>query len=317
MAGCDPILLSDSGLDPKPGLDVDDSDLPGELADSGAAEETEDTGSAEDTDEYDGWVARFTSCADDSPWGPSMEECAAEYAGTTLEGAVTLASGKQRWMVEETASYYIAAKGADGGIPRLTESCEGEDCAHGGRGAYTCGQFELTAGTVLQIAVGQNARGSGGGGGTFVVDDTEAPLVVAGGGGGVNGSSMGCDASASPHGTGGSGITDPESSRCTARESEPGYGGGTASCGSSGGGGFYSGGGSCGDHSWPYAVGGGSWSSGLYGGTGEVSRSGGFGGGGAANGLYSAGAGGGGGFCRCHPAEAPQAQGQAQVHRWR
>jgi hypothetical protein len=95
--------------------------------------------------------------------------------------------------VPTTDTYQILAFGAQGGpgISLLP--------ARGGRGAEIGGDFGLTAGESLQIAVGgvggdgttahdaplgPRSLGGGGGGGSFVVGPGNTPLVIAGGGGG-------------------------------------------------------------------------------------------------------------------------------------
>ena len=95
--------------------------------------------------------------------------------------------------IPTTDTYQIIAYGAQGG--------SGVGCINicnspiipvgpGGRGAEIGGDFLLTAGEVLQIAVGGTGGtpttlgGGGGGGGSFVVGPGNMPLVVAGGGGG-------------------------------------------------------------------------------------------------------------------------------------
>src|SRR5215831_13949918 len=87
--------------------------------------------------------------------------------------------------VPTTGSYQILAFGAQGGI--TAGSLSG---GLGGRGAEVGGDFGLTAGEVLQIAVGgvgmpgSGTGGGGGGGGSFVVGPSNTPLVIASGGGG-------------------------------------------------------------------------------------------------------------------------------------
>jgi hypothetical protein len=89
----------------------------------------------------------------------------------------------QHFTAPTTGEYSIMAFGAQGGsIPQVS--------SFGGLGAEMGGDFNLTAGEVLDIYVG-GAGGnpsnccSGGGGGSFVVVDIgNAPLVIAGGGGG-------------------------------------------------------------------------------------------------------------------------------------
>lgn len=86
--------------------------------------------------------------------------------------------------VPTTGLYDILAAGAQGG-----------NDAHGGLGglgAIIGGDLMLTAGTVLQIAVGGMGGSvdpghggfAGGGGGSFVAAFINIPLVIAGGGGG-------------------------------------------------------------------------------------------------------------------------------------
>src|SRR6266446_1398769 len=89
--------------------------------------------------------------------------------------------------VPTTDTYQILAYGAQGGNSGTFSGGVGV----GGRGAEIGGVFSLTAGEILQIAVGGagmsvvNGRGGGGGGGgSFVVGPSNTPLVIAGGGGG-------------------------------------------------------------------------------------------------------------------------------------
>jgi hypothetical protein len=179
----------------------------------------------------------------------------------------------QTFMVPTTGTYEITAFGAQGG-----SGLSGG--AVGGRGAEIGGDFTLTAGEVLQIAVGgagagsiQFYVGSGGGGGSFVVGPGNTKLVIAGGGGG-----------ASEYTPGGSGLTGGAGGN-----GENGGNGGSNGSGGvgsfgGGGGGFASAGGNG-------SLGGGGGSfPGLAGGTGIL---GGFGGGGGGGGNFG---GGGGGF---------------------
>ncbi len=109
--------------------------------------------------------------------GPTQGQLDAAYAGTNLDGNVTSMAGIQLWTVPATGLYQIQAFGAQGGDV-------------GGLGASISGEFNLTAGEVLQILVGQagstmdNSHGSGGGGSFVVTQIGNNPLVVAGGGGG-------------------------------------------------------------------------------------------------------------------------------------
>ena len=190
------------------------------------------------------------------------------------------------WTAPEDGTYEIVATGAQGGSASQTVA--------GGRGALIGGYFELSGGTVLQIAVGGMgvAAGSaaGGGGGSFVVTtfnnlpilQTGAPLVIAGGGGGVRSTSA---TNAWDANTGQAGVARDG----TLLTGQIGFGG-PASADSGGGGGFdgdgFSGSSGGGGMSWP---------EGLAGGTSACFAVGGFGGGGGA-GCGSANTGGGGGF---------------------
>jgi hypothetical protein len=84
--------------------------------------------------------------------------------------------------VPATDTYQILAFGAQGGSGALVFPFIGA----GGLGAEIGGDFSLTAGETLQIAVGGaggDSTGSGGGG-SLVVGPSNTPLVIAGGGGG-------------------------------------------------------------------------------------------------------------------------------------
>jgi hypothetical protein len=86
--------------------------------------------------------------------------------------------------VPTTGTYQILAFGAQGGNGG---GFGGIGVGAGGLGAEIGGDFILTAGEVLQIAVGgvgSRNDGGGGGGGSFVVGPDNTPLVIAGGGGG-------------------------------------------------------------------------------------------------------------------------------------
>ena len=134
--------------------------------------------------------------------------------------------------VPATGTYQILAFGAQGG--NVTFDFEGSTITGpGGGGAEIGGTFPLTAGEILQIAVG-GMGGFGGGGGTFVVGPNNTPLVIAGGGGGAGGAfSNGTTASFG-------GLTGPDGG-------PPGFGGmngnGGPGFGGGGGGGFLSDGG--------------------------------------------------------------------------
>ncbi|MBF4492988.1 gliding motility-associated C-terminal domain-containing protein [Flavobacterium sp. MR2016-29] len=131
-------------------------------------------------------VYTFTSAGATGRFGPTQSQVTTAYTATTLAGAVTVnTQGYQEWVVPVTGKYSIQAVGASGGQQSTNEF---------GTGADIYGEFSLTAGTVLKIAVGQYGlngtdwEGSGGGGGSFVVLLTgNSPLLVAAGGAGSDG----------------------------------------------------------------------------------------------------------------------------------
>lgn len=181
--------------------------------------------------------------------------------------------GFQTYLVPTTGIYTISAWGAQGGNG-------------GGLGAEMSGDFSLTAGQTISIAVGGMGEspgaytGGGGGGGTFITVGSLA-LLVAGGGGGIYGTNppqTGASASNSGSSGGLGGTTDSNGGA-------GGGGGGFSSNGGNGADGRFSAGG----------FGGSSFGNGLAGGSGSGGNgSGGFGGGGGAGG--SSGGGGGGGY---------------------
>jgi hypothetical protein len=87
-------------------------------------------------------------------------------------------------------TYQIIAFGAQGGSGNGRTEPASAGISVGGKGAEVGGNFNLSAGEILKIAVGGMGLsevfgdGVGGGGGSFVVGPGEAPLVIAGGGGG-------------------------------------------------------------------------------------------------------------------------------------
>ncbi len=137
----------------------------------------------------------FTTAGQTGTTGPDQAMIDAAYAGTSLDGNVTVTGGIQYWTVPTTGNYSIEAFGAQG------------YGSFGGRGAHIYGEFNLTAGTVIKVLVGQQAppylsfpattydHQYGGGGGSFVTDASNNPFVVAGGGGGNHtaGYLTGCD----------------------------------------------------------------------------------------------------------------------------
>ena len=127
----------------------------------------------------------FTPCGATGRFGPNQGQVNTAYTSTTLQGAVTInTQGIQEWTVPATGNYTITVTGAQGG--------DNIGNYPGGLGASMSGEFSLTQGTVLKIAVGQAGENttttsnsaSGGGGGSFVTDNANTPIIIAGGGGG-------------------------------------------------------------------------------------------------------------------------------------
>jgi hypothetical protein len=245
-----------------------------------------------------GQTYSFTNCGQTGAAGPSQAQVTAAYTATNLNGNVAVnTQGIQEWTVPSSGLYSITTIGACGG--------EGQGSYHPGlpgTGATISGEFNLTAGMVINIVVGQKGvydnNGSGGGGGTFVF--TGAPngagaMIVAGGGGGHGHGSPSFATGA--NGGGGSATTaqvDGAGGNGNGGSSGVGQGGNTgvgcsASGHGSGGTGWLSDGlnASCGVSN------GGSSTIYIGGSSGQLS-SGGFGGGGGTYGSGSPGGGGGG-----------------------
>ncbi|MDQ3049217.1 MAG: hypothetical protein M3R27_16850, partial [Bacteroidota bacterium] len=130
-------------------------------------------------------VYTFTNAGAAGMNGPLQTAVDAAYASTTLASSVTVVSGGiQQWTVPVTGIYTIEGYGAQGGNAPSNNLT-------GGNGAYLKGTFTLTAGTVLNVVVGQigadAGSGSSGGGGSFVYSGAiggTGLLIAAGGGGG-------------------------------------------------------------------------------------------------------------------------------------
>ena len=251
-------------------------------------------------------------------------------AGTLFLAVATLGSAAQAqrfefaytgslvtFTVPIDGAYQIIAFGAQGGSA-ITQNVIGP----GGRGAEIGGDFSLTAGEVLQIAVGGVGLpgSSGGGGGSFVVGPDNAPLVIAGGGGG--GGLVfppGGPVTVEP---GGGGLTGPDGGVLVSCADPPptptgkdGNGGPSPTCLSlpgGGGGGFLSAGG----NSTRGATGGGGFP-GLSGGIPGGGFGGGGGGPGGGGGGYSGGAAGGGHtVARPFPAAGAAPSTQVPIRSW-
>ena len=138
---------------------------------------------------YSFTTATFTSGGATGINGPTLSQARSGLTGTPTPSAWyntylnMTTQGYQLWTIPVTGSYTITAYGAW--------------CPDGGAGGQVQATFQLTSGTVLIIAVGQqgivgNGNGNwysgGGGGGTFVASGsnqgTATVLLVAGGGGG-------------------------------------------------------------------------------------------------------------------------------------
>lgn len=225
----------------------------------------------------------FTNAGASGNQGPTQGQVNTAYQSTNLNGQVTVVTqGIQEWIVPITGAYGIEALGGQG------YGANGV----GGRGARMYGEFNLTAGQVLRILVGQqgelpvsasyNAQ-FGGGGGSFVTDVSNTPLIVAGGGGGnwSAGFSVISDAGTVTAGnaSGGTGAT-------ASSGGVSGGGGGTANSADGGAGFTTNGSGSAGGISFVNGGMGGYTSSGI----------GGFGGGGGTSSFNNRRGGGGGGY---------------------
>jgi hypothetical protein len=189
------------------------------------------------------------------------------------------------WTVPETGTYDITAFGAQGGTSGLGAS--------GGKGAEIGGDFSLTAGEQLSIAVGGvggsggGGDGGGGGGGSFVTSSGLKLVIAGGGGGGANRAGgfgpglIGLNGGYSYNG-GTGGFGGGRGGGYNGGSGGGGGGGGFLGDGVSGSGGYNGGGGK----GFPNSLAGGTGYSGGGGGGGA-----GFGGGGG--GGYSGGGGGG------------------------
>ena len=178
--------------------------------------------------------------------------------------------------ISTTGTYLVTAAGAQGGKGVVPGTPFG---VPGGLGALLSGDVFLTAGEVLDIAVGGQGsffiEGSGGGGGSFVLAPGTVPLVVAGGGGG------------------GAGLSDGQGGQTGAAGS--GQGGASGDCDGGGGAGL-NGNGQNGVNETTCTGGGGGndYANSFTGGTGLGGSNGGFGGGGG-QGFSEGGSSGGGG----------------------
>lgn len=92
--------------------------------------------------------------------GPDQIAVDAVYTATNLNGLVTInTQGIQEWTVPSKGTYQIQAIGASGGNSLHAKTIIG------GGGSDLTGEFTLTAGSVVQIIVGQMGESTAGGGG--------------------------------------------------------------------------------------------------------------------------------------------------------
>lgn len=140
----------------------------------------------------------FTTAGVSGMNGPDQAQINAAYAVTNLNGSVTInTQGIQEWVVPYTGTYQIQAIGASGG-----NSTWGATVL-GGNGSNMTGEFNLTAGQIIQILVGQTGESAavGGGGGASYVAILNAPQIVAGGGGGASSDQAGVSSVVTNDGT--------------------------------------------------------------------------------------------------------------------
>jgi hypothetical protein len=201
----------------------------------------------------------------------------------------------QTYTITQTGTYIITASGASGGSDNLHGTFSA-----GGLSATLSAEFLLSAGTILDIAVGGsgsntgNLYGAGGGGGTWIVTSDGTPLLIVGGGGGAGennrpggnvaltlgslGSSPSADANNGNDAGNGGGFTGPGSNT---------YGGQGWPSLTGGGDGGYGGGGGGDDSGYYFTGGGGGGATGGISGHRYVIQ-GGFGNGGQPGQNYSA-----------------------------
>ena len=135
--------------------------------------------------------ATFTNAEATGMTGPTQEQIASAYIGTSLEGKVVSNAGIQTWVVPKSGTYRIEAYGAQGGDSNVGSEANGnEEKYGGGSGAMMSGEFNLENGNELEILVGQKGSdavyASGGGASGAWIDNSSSPMIIAGAGGGAN-----------------------------------------------------------------------------------------------------------------------------------
>jgi hypothetical protein len=138
---------------------------------------------------FAGTTFSFTNSGATGFNGPTQAQIDSAYSGTSLQGLVTVSTrGIQTWTVPSTGDYSITIAGAAGGSNLYANIT-------GGGGATLSTSVTLTAGTVLNIVVGQMGTnnpatcsatycGAAGGGGSFVYTSVSNTFLAAAGGGG-------------------------------------------------------------------------------------------------------------------------------------
>ncbi len=171
----------------------------------------------------------FTTAGVTGRLGPTQVDVNTAYLTTNLNGQVTInTQGIQEWVVPITGNYSIQAVGASGGNSVWSGT------VLGGLGSDMKGDFSLTAGSVVQILVGQTGETDavGGGGGASYVAILNVPQIVAGGGGGASSDHLGISAVITESGTLGSmniiagGTLGNGGNACLTNENNGGAGGG-------------------------------------------------------------------------------------------
>lgn len=147
----------------------------------------------------------FNSCGIYGSYGPSYAQQLAYYTNPFIlnylnSNIATLIPGCHAWIVPASGTYSITAVGGNGENSSTT--------GNGGKGGVISSNFNLSAGDLLMIIVGQTRSGrtisgAAGGGATWVAKMNsptfmQYPLIGAGGGGGAAGSNNGADATATP-----------------------------------------------------------------------------------------------------------------------
>lgn len=178
----------------------------------------------------------FTTAGSTGMNGPDQIAVDAAYLTTNLNGLVTInTQGIQEWTVPYTGTYQIQAIGASGGNSVYATTILG------GGGSDLTGEFTLTAGSIVQVLVGQMGETDavgGGGGGSFIAV-LNVPQIVAGGGGGASSDQAGIASVVTNNGTMGSmnvisgGAGGNGGNACTTGDNNGGAGGGFLTDGTS------------------------------------------------------------------------------------